>query len=173
MSRFLLISIMWAMFSNSAIGQSVKIVEGEKFLGAIFPSSYKNTSYDWLNDNKRFTPTNEEVLKFENDLRFKLKKINKNHKNQGRKCPIIQNNLKKYIRQYSGFIDDSGKKYLLINFLWSSSVLNENPSEEYYNELGDWKKHWQVWFDGCSHFWNIKYYLDSEVLFDLQINGSA
>lgn len=166
-------SIIWIMFSNIAICQSIKIVEGKKFLGAIFPSSYNNTSYHWLNDNKRFTPTNEEVLMFENNLRLKLKKLNKNHWYQKGKCPIINNNLQKYIRQYSGFIDDSGKKYLLINFLWNTSVLHENPNEKYYNELGDWKKHWLIWFDGCSHFWNVKYYLESEVLFDLQINGSA
>lgn len=160
------------MFSNIVIGQTINVVESKKFQGAIFPSSYINNSYNWLNDNKRFTPTNEEILMFENNLRYKLKKVNKNRLNQKGKCPIIHNNLKKYIRQYLGFIDNSGKKYLLINFLWSDSFLHENTSEENYNELGNWKKHWQVWFDGCSHFWNVKYYLESDALFDLKINGS-
>ncbi len=161
------------MFSSVSIGQSIKIIEKDKFDGAIFPSSYKNTAYNWLDDSVRFTPTIDEVLKFENDLRHKLKKINKNRWNQQGKCPIIHNNLKKYIRQYTGFMDESGNKYLLINFLWSCEALNENPNDEYYNELGDWKKHWQIWFDGCSHYWNVKYYLKSDVLFDLQINGSS
>lgn len=99
------------------VAQSIKIIEEQKFRGAIFPNLYKNTSYNLLNENKGFTPTNEDVLMFENNLRYKLKKINKNHINQKGKCPIIHNNLEKYIRQYSGFIDNSGKKYLLINFL--------------------------------------------------------
>ncbi|NNT73245.1 hypothetical protein HKT18_13555 [Flavobacterium sp. IMCC34852] len=161
------------MFSNIIIGQSINLIEGKKFRGAIFPSSYKNTSYNWLEDKNRFTPTKEEILLFEKKLHDKLKLINKSRLNQKGKCPVIHNNLQKYIRQYLGFIDESGKKYLMINFLWSRSSLHENPKEEYYNELGDWKKNWQVWFDGCSHFWNVKYYLESETLFDLQVNGSS
>ena len=155
------------------IGQSIILIEGKKFRGAIFPNTYENTSYNWLENKNRFTPTNEEIQMFEKNLREKLKLINKSRLNQKGKCPVIHNNLQKYIRQYSGFIDESGKKYLLINFIWSSSNLHENPDEEYYNELGDWKKNWLVWFDGCSHFWNVKYYLESETLFDLQVNGSA
>lgn len=165
--------IIFMIFSNVSIGQSIKIFEGKKILGAIFPSSYVKTSYNWMDASKRFTPTDEDVLNFEKDLRYKLKKINKKRWNQHGHCPIIHNNLNKYVRQYLGFIDVSGKKYLMINFLWKSSFLHENPDQEYYNEVGDWRKHWQNWFDGCSHFWNVKYYLQSDILFDLQINGSS
>lgn len=161
------------MFSNITLGQSINLIERRKFRGAIFPSTYKNTSYNWLEDKNRFTPANEEVMTFEKKLYYKLKLINKKRLNQKDKCPVIHNNLPKYIRQYLGFIDQYGKKYLMVNFLWRTSNLPKNTDNEYYNELGDWTKNWQVWFDGCSHFWNVKYYLESETLFDLQVNGSA
>jgi len=169
-----LIIILLLNYTIVLFGQSINVYESKNFQGAIFPKTYTNTAYLWLEDKYRFTPTIEEVQEFEKDLRSKLKLINKVRWNQKNSCPVIHRKLKKYIRQYLGFIDDSGKKYLLVNFLWEeNSFLQETEQDEYYNELGDWKKHWQVWFDGCSHYWNVKYYLESDTLFDLQINGSS
>ncbi|MCZ8090007.1 MAG: hypothetical protein O9282_04610 [Flavobacterium sp.] len=170
MKNVFIVFITLILFSNVSIGQSVTVFKGEKFEGAIFSMIYENKAYEFLSQNERFTPTEKEVQKFEKELRCKLKEINKSRVNQQKSCPVIHRNLKKYFRQYSGFIDNSGKKYLLVNFLWSDNF-KENTNDEFYNELGDWRKHWQIWFDGCSHFWNVKYYLETDTLFDLQING--
>lgn len=172
MKKILIKIIILIVFSNVSIGQSIKIFEGKNFKGCIFPETYKNSAYYWLDDKNRFTPTTEEIQTFENDLRTKLKNINKNRINQKGSCPVIHRNLKNYNRQYLGFIDGSGKKYLSVNFLWYN-MFQENINDKFYNELGDWKKNWQVWFDGCSKYWNVKYYLESGTLFDLQINGSS
>lgn len=155
------------------IAQSNEIIERRNLNGVIFSQAYQNSNYNWSDEIKRFTPTIQDVELFENDLKAKLKKINGKRWNQVGSCPIIHKNLRNYIRQYLGFINKDGKKYLLINFVWKNSALHESVDSEYYNELGDWKKHWQIWYDGCSHFWNIKYYIDSDTLFDLQINGSS
>jgi hypothetical protein len=173
MRKFAIIIII-LISSKDLFGQAIIIYDNNKIKGAIFPNTYKNTSYKWLDDEYRFTPTYNEIEAFEKKLRSKLKLINKKRWNQKNSCPVIHRNLKKYLRQYLGFIDENGNKYLLINFLWKDDTfLNETEKDEYYNELGDWRKHWQVWFDGCSHYWNVKYYLESDKLFDLYINGSS
>ncbi|MCL9810078.1 hypothetical protein [Flavobacterium luminosum] len=153
-----------------ALSQSNILLIEKNFKGVIFPNTYKNSAFKFIEESKRFTPTKEEIQSFENSLRKNLAGINKNRLNQKYKCPVIHRNLRKYVRQYLGFIDDSGKRYLLVNFLWEKSI---EPESEYRTDLANWEKHWQVWFDGCSHYWNIKYYIESESLFDLQINGSS
>ncbi len=159
--------------SNVMLCQNIYI--NDNYEGVIFPKTYKNKKYQFLDDEFRFTPSLSEIEDFERDLKKKIKGINKNRWNQKHSCPVIHKNLKKYVRQYLGFIDDSGKKYLVVNFLWKkSSIITLNVEDDYfYDEKSDWKKHWHVWFDGCSHFWNVKYYLESDVLFDLQVNGSS
>ena len=153
--------------------QSNELIDHKNFQGVIFSKTYKNSYYKILEENNRFTPSKKDIELFERNLKKKLTGINKNHLNQTHSCPVIHKKLNNYNRQYLGFIDENGKKYLLINFLWKESEDEKIINAEYYNELGDWKKHWQIIHDGCSHFWNVKYYLTSGELFDLQINGSA
>ncbi|MDX6181709.1 hypothetical protein SGQ44_05785 [Flavobacterium sp. Fl-77] len=128
--------IILTLFPFFSIAQSIIVLENKNFQGAIFPKTYTNSAYNWLDKSDRFSPTTAEVEKFENALRSKLKKINTNLWDQQNSCPIIHRNLKKYIRQYLGFIDESGKKYLLVNFLWNKSF-QENTNDPFYNELGD------------------------------------
>ena len=76
MSRFLLISILWAMFSNSVIGQSIKIVEGEEknYIGSI--------SYDDVNlilELRHYPNLYNKILK---DVKRSANIINKRVMNQ-------------------------------------------------------------------------------------------
>ena len=129
-----------------------------QFEVAIFPES----SNDLMQQN-RFTPTKEEVFKAENALKSKLKYINNPLINQS-SSTIIHKNLKKYKRQYFGYINDKGEKVLYINSLWSKSV-KENHWH-WLNEI--------IWIsDGGSHYWNIEYNLETEELMNLSVNGSA
>ncbi|MFY8187245.1 MAG: hypothetical protein ACOVLC_04730 [Flavobacterium sp.] len=150
--------------------QGIELIESTKFRGAIFPKEYD------LNDKvttieKRFTPTNEEIVELENQLRIQIKKINKNKPNQGRHYgPIIHKRLKKYDRQYIGFIDQYGQRVIHVNFIWNGysiwDFLNgyEKPDES-------WKTKWQIWFDGGSQFWNINYIIEKKEFVDFQVNG--
>ncbi|MDD5766167.1 MAG: hypothetical protein PHW79_08000 [Candidatus Marinimicrobia bacterium] len=125
-----------------------------KFNVVIFPASYY-----WKSEQK-FTPTRQEVEKAEKALRKQLKALNK-HLFHQEEPPIIHKNLKKYIRHYYGYIDQEGHRILEIHCFWEQSV------QEY-----DWLEPLLV-FDGGSHFWNVKYNLDTGVLFDLEVNGVA
>lgn len=130
----------------------------KQFEVAIFPES----SYEIM-PGKRFTPTKEEIFEAENALKSKLKEANRNLENQYN-SPIIHRNLKKYKRQYFGFINDKGEKILYINSLWSKSI-----KEHHWH----WLNEIIMVSDGGSHYWNIEYNLDTEELMNLSVNGPA
>ena len=128
----------------------------KQFEVAIFPES----SYEIM-PGKRFTPTKEEIFEAEKALKSKLKEANRNLENQYN-SPIIHRNLKKYKRQYFGFINDKGEKILYINSLWKK---NEEETE--------WLQQIIMVSDGGSHYWNIEYNLETDELINLSVNGSA
>jgi hypothetical protein len=130
----------------------------KQFEVAIFPES----SNDLMQQN-RFTPTKEEIFKAENALKSKLKYINNPLINQS-SSTIIHKNLKKYKRQYFGYINDKGEKILYINSLWSKSI-----KEHHWH----WLNEIIMVSDGGSHYWNIEYNLETEELMNLSVNGPA
>jgi hypothetical protein len=128
----------------------------KQFEVAIFPESS-----DEIMPGKRFTPTKEEIINAENALKSKLKEVNRNFENQYN-LPIIHRNLKKYKRQYFGFINDKGEKILYINSLWKKN-----------EEENKWLQQIIMVSDGGSHYWNIEYNLNTDELMNLSVNGSA
>lgn len=127
-----------------------------QFEVAIFPES----SYEIM-PGKRFTPTKEEIFEAEKALKSKLKEANRNLENQYN-SPIIHRNLKKYKRQYSGYINGNGEKVLYINSLWKK---NEEETK--------WLQQIIMVSDGGSYYWNIEYNLNTDELINLSVNGSA
>ena len=127
-----------------------------QFEVAIFPES----SNEIMQQN-RFTPTKEEIIKAENTLKYKLKLLNNPLMNQSR-SPIIHKNLKKYKRQYFGYINAKGEKILYINSLWSKS-----------NRENYWLQQMMMVSDGGSYYWNIEYNLETDELENLKVNGYA
>lgn len=83
---------------------------------AIFPASYKSH----IGSDKKFTPSKEEILRAEKTLSAKLKTLNKELVNQY-ETPVIHKELKKYKRQYFGYIDETGNRILYINCLHEKS----------------------------------------------------
>ena len=114
-----------------------------------------------LMQQNRFTPTKEEIIKAENALKSKLKFINNPLMNQS-SSPIIHKNLKKYKRQYFGYINEKGEKILYINSLWKK---NEKETK--------WLQQIIMVSDGGSHYWNIEYNLETDELENLKVNGYA
>uniref|UniRef100_UPI00404AEBC9 hypothetical protein n=1 Tax=Flavobacterium sp. TaxID=239 RepID=UPI00404AEBC9 len=169
-----LIKFFIIIFPAILVAQANEIIQNKKFQAIIFSKTYKSPYHTFLNENSRFTPSIKDIEPFELNLKKKVKLINKKQWNQEGSCPIIHKNLCKYNRQYLGFTNENGRKYLLINFIWKDSHENEEMMDSaFFDEFSNWKKHWQVIFDGCSYYWNVKYYLDTDELFDLQINGSS
>lgn len=128
----------------------------KQFEVAIFPES----SYEIM-QGKRFTPTKEEIFEAEKALKSKLKEANRNLENQYN-SPIIHRNLKKYKRQYFGYINGNGEKVLYINSLWKK---NEEETK--------WLQQIIMVSDGGSYYWNIEYNLNTDELINLSVNGSA
>lgn len=128
----------------------------KQFEVAIFPES----SYEIM-QGKRFTPTKEEIFEAEKALKSKLKEANRNLENQYN-SPIIHRNLKKYKRQYFGYIKGNGEKVLYINSLWKK---NEEETK--------WLQQIIMVSDGGSYYWNIEYNLNTDELINLSVNGSA
>lgn len=111
----------------------------------------------------RLRPDEKDINVAERLLKENLKTVNTPLINQGGKgCPVIHKNLKKYIRQYVGVINENGDKVLWLNFVWKSGADKKRLSEDIETVL-----------DGCSHYWNIKVDIDKEVVYDLRVNGEA
>ncbi len=127
-----------------------------KFNVAIFPKEYST----FFIQQKRFTPTKLEIDKAEFALAKRLKKINKNRSNQS-SSPVIDENIRKYKRQYFGFVDENGMKYLLINSFWA------NDKDQNFN----WLNEIVIVKDGGSYYWQIKYFIETDELKDLFVNG--
>ena len=128
----------------------------KKFDVAIFPANYID-----IIPGKRFTPIRGDVEKAEIALRLNLEKLNQPLINQTPKT-IIHKKLNKYKRQYFGYVDSSGQRILLINCFWErkQNQFSKNWLTERINVL-----------DGGSYYWQVKFNLDKDELFDLHING--
>lgn len=136
-------------------------IKGKDFSGYIFNAEhFVLLSID--NQNKRFTPTEADVIQTEKLIKNQINCLNKELLNQSDGCPKIHKNLKKYIRQYVGYIDSDGNKIIWVNFIWKNEVSNEKLKEDFI----------QV-FDGCSHYWNLKVNLQENKIYDLKINGNG
>jgi len=153
----LISSPIFGQVNNSIIANHFK---SENFDCAIFPKEYYG---DFL-DKGRFTPTKNEVKLAEEALQKNFKKINHKliNQNGSRYSPIIHKNLQKYKRQYFGYLDKNGNKILYINAFWSNE-----------GSFDDWLYERVFVFDGGSFYWNIKYNLNKQRLFELHVNGNA
>lgn len=129
------------------------------------------TCFLCLQDKNRFTPTIEEIEKAEFILKNKLKTHNQTRLNQVSDCPIIHKNLKSYRRQYFGYIDNNGNKIIYLTFNWDRYTLFDRLRGYHKNESENWKKEIEMDLGGCSYHWEIKINLDTEEIFELEING--
>lgn len=125
---------------------------------AIFPEN----SIDILPGKGRFTPSRDEIKLAEKSLITQLRELNSEKLNQ-HESPVIDKNLKKYKRQYFGYIDENGNKILLINCFWRKEK----------EESLLWLKERIRVLDGGSYFWNVKFNIAKMQLFDLDVNGEA
>jgi hypothetical protein len=111
-------------------------------------------------DFSRYTPSLEDITKSENILSRGICRMNIQHINQSNDCPVIDKKMRKYKRQYFGFINSKGDKVLWINFIWSKYVSKDGLTDDVI-----------LVNDGCSYYWNVKVDLSNDSLYDLHING--
>jgi len=133
-----------------------ELLKTDEYEIAIFPENSKEI----FSGGKRFTPSKEEISAAEKALKSQLKELNSDKLNQS-DTPVIDKNLKKYRRQYFGYTNDKGEKILFINCFWRKEK----------DESSLWLKEQIRVMDGGSNYWNIKFNVEKNVLFDLEVNG--
>jgi hypothetical protein len=146
------------LFGINSFSQDAVYVRGKGYTGYVFDSSH--FIFKSIKDEQnRFTPTLEDVNQAEKILKQQISKTNVSRQNQTRACPVITKKLKKYCRQYFGFIDKHGNKIIWINFFWNRELNNRAKSDLI------------IVSDGCSYYWNIEVNTTNKSLMNLNVNG--
>lgn len=139
--------------------QKAECIKGNNFQGYIFPDSvYILIGIE--NQAARFTPAESAIRVVENELRFQLSKVTSNLPDFGPGCPEINTrNLKKYYRQYFGFITSEGERVIFIDFIWHKGLGIERLDTDLVSV-----------YDGCTFYWSIQYNLNTETFGKLKVN---
>lgn len=135
-------------------------VMGSNYHGYVFN---KDWEVDVLVENQdgRFTPEDVDIARAEKLMQKKIAYLNRNHENQEGMCPIIDEHLTKYTRQYVGFTDIHGARIIWINGVWDDKVKRQ-LSQDIVRTAG-----------GCGHYWSLKVNLDTEKVYGLEVNESG
>lgn len=147
-------------------------VKSNKIKGTIFKSTYPADklfiqSYNTLN---RFTPTKAAIELAEAVLKSQIEQLNTPRINQFGRRQYIDKHLKKYFRQYIGFINEQGDSIIHINFHWDRFTLIERL-KGYRDDRLEYTSDFSIVFDGGSRYWNVNVNLGSKKLFGLTFNG--
>jgi hypothetical protein len=118
------------------------------------------------NQKKRYTPTINDIKEAEVILKDSIDAEMEKY------CPypckpngearITKTSLKKYKRQYVGFLTNDGDTIVYINLLYNDDI----PKDRLSSDI--------VWvLDGGSHYWQIYVNITKRRLFGMSINGIA
>ncbi len=135
----------------------------------VFGSNYHGFAFhkDWdvdvsiKDEQGRFTPTDADIAMAEKIMQKKLAYLNRDHINQEGRCPVIDEYLNKYTRQYVGFMDEHGFRVIWMNFVWDDKLEKLMGNDIVLAE------------GGCGHFWHLSVNLDTEKAYNLEVNGSG
>lgn len=164
-SKSLIFVIICFIINTKSFGISrddTTYVKTEKYEGIIFGKNYPK---NWEDDKKsRWSPSIEDIAyaekKLEKYIFKKSKKVLKNQDING--SPIIRDNLKNYMRQYVGFINNRGDYILYIKFIWKDEILKNDYFKNWKTELRDI-------LGGGSYYWSIKIKIKNGKCFDYSV----
>ena len=135
-------------------------VWGNNYHGWAFHQDHE-VDFTVENQDGRFTLTDEEVADAEYLIQKKIAYVNRDHYNQGGMCPIIDEHMRKYRRQYVGFTNDRGDHIVWANFLWDDKLTDEKLASDILFTKG-----------GCGHFWHIKCNLTTRKVYGLEVTAA-
>lgn len=135
-------------------------ITGNNYHGYSF---HQNWAVDFMVENQegRYTPTDLDIAKAERLIQKKIAYVNRNHENQEGRCPIIDEHMHRYERQYVGFTDINGAHIVWVNFLWDDTP-KALMKKDIVRSSG-----------GCGKYWHIKCNLDTEKVYGLEVNESG
>lgn len=129
---------------------------------AIFPGKITVEEFD-KDSSKVFTPSHVDVNLTEKNLRKNKKSLD----SLNSRYKLIAWHLKKYRRQYFGYVDSNGHRMLRIN-CFRYSFDKDEPERFSY-----WLNRKVHVFDGEENFWNATFDLTTGKFVSLYINGRA
>lgn len=133
-------------------------IQGNNYHGFAFNETW-GVDFTIPAQDGRYTLTEEDIVKAERLIQKKIAYVNREHVNQSGMCPIIDEHMNKYERQYVGFTDIYGFRVAWVNFLWDDKVAPR---------LG---KDIILTSGGCGHYWHVLVNLDTEKVFGLEVNA--
>ncbi len=113
------------------------------------------------NQKERYTPTKQDIKLCEEILKRDIDEL---ISSLNLCTSISKNTLRKYRRQYVGFVNKDGDIIIWINMLYKRS--NHRTKAELSNDIIDV-------LDGGEDYWNIYVNVTKKYLYKLQINGIA
>jgi hypothetical protein len=142
-------------------GEAYRSVQTDAAEGVIVPEQ-KGAEFGLLHARNQppseyWTPTEQDVLKLEENLAAYLKKA------APERAPNLWTKLPDYKRQYVGIVV-GGRKRIYANFVCNSAVAEH---------FADWKSRPAQMLDGGACYFQVDYDVGSGELSDLQVNGEA
>lgn len=135
-------------------------VSGSNYHGFAFHKDWE-VDVSIADQQGRFSPTDADIAQGEALMQKRIAYENRNHENQSGMCPVIDENLRQYQRQYVGFVDEHGYRVLWINGVWDDKAAPRLSHDLLLTE------------GGCGHYWHILVNLDTEKVYGLEVNAAG
>lgn len=171
MKKTLFLTLGLLLLTAFAVSAQEYIEPVEKWKNAeVWGNNYHGWAYhqDWEvdftveNQDGRFSPTDEEIAEAEKLIQRRIAYINREHYNQQGDCPVVDEHMRMYRRQYVGFTNDRGDHIIWANFIWHDSISDEQMASDVILTRGE-----------CGHFWHIKCNLATRKVYGLEVNESG
>ena len=133
-------------------------VNGSNYHGYAFHEQW-DVDFTVENQDGRYTPTEEDIAEAERLIQKRIAYVNRFHVNQEGDCPVVDEHMRKYERQYVGFTDITGCHIVWVNFVWDESMADSLRNDILLTE------------GGCGHYWHIKVNLTTGKVYGLEVNG--
>ena len=135
-------------------------INGSNYHGYNFHESW-DVDFTIENQDGRYTPTEEEIAEAERLIQKRIAYVNRHHINQEGMCPVIDEHMRRYERQYVGFTDITGCRIVWVNFVWDESAADRLMQDILLTE------------GGCGHYWHIKVNLSTGKVYGLEVNSDG
>ena len=139
------------------ISTSYNYVKNCRYKGYIF--SKEHAIWGFPPETTRYTLNKKEVAQAENLLRGKIDEYVVSHQVYA-DPPIKKKTLRKYVRQYVGYLTDNNE--VVVKIYLNKIDPDDDPSSDILE-----------YFDGGSNHWSIRINLNTGELYDMEVNGGG
>lgn len=151
--------IMLLLISSSVYSQKAEFVKGKNYKGFIFPKEHP--IWGFPPESGRYTPSAEDIARGEKILRDSISTdYVRGNQQQYKTPPINKRTLRKYTRQYIGYLTPDGNVIIRV---YLHRGIKKN-FETFSTDIIDVQ-------DGGSDHWNININLSTYQLSDMSVNG--